>query len=455
MRKFIAILAAEAARFISTITKRGSGSALPGLVAQKVDPQIIAKLAAKLPKGVILVTGTNGKTTTSKMIAGILEEAGHKVIYNFSGSNLSRGIASFLIQHTNFWGTKMDGELGLFEVDEATMPEIVNLIKPNIILVTNLFRDQLDRYGEVDKTAKIIGKALTMAPGATVLLNGDDPLVASLSEYNQKALYFGIDAKYETKSKGAIDSRNCLSCGHELVFSPRYFGHLGNYSCPNCTFKRPALNFSLTDLKFQVESSEATYNTNNEKTKITTKLPGLYNLYNALAAASISTLLDIPGPVISHALNDVSAAFGRMEKIKADNKSIYLMLVKNPTGFTQSIETLTYDDRPKHILIALNDKFADGTDVSWIWDAEMEIVRDLAPDITCSGIRGEDMLVRLKYAGFDMNKVSLEKDLSKALENALSNTPDGETLYILPTYTAMLAIRRNLASKGLVKGYLE
>ena len=455
MRKFIAILAAELARALSQITNKGSGSALPGLVAQKIDPNIITKLANMLPGGIILVTGTNGKTTTSKMAAGAIEAAGHKVIYNLSGSNLSRGIASFLIQKTNFWGTKIDGEIGIFEVDEATMPEIVSLVKPKIIVVTNLFRDQLDRYGEVDKTASIIKKAIQMAPEATLLLNADDPLVASLGEDVKKTLYFGINDIYETKSKGAIDTRNCLTCGHELNFSPRYFGHLGNYSCPNCKRSRPKLNYQLTNLKLATESSSAMFMDTKTKTQITISLPGLYNLYNALCAAAIADYCNIPSQTISYTLSNISAAFGRMEKIKIGNKNIFLMLVKNPTGFTQTIETLTLDTSNKNVFVALNDNFADGTDISWIWDVELEMAKDYFSNITISGIRAEDMLLRFKYADFNTNAIILEKNLMTALDKALAMIKDGETLYIMPTYTAMLEIRRILAERNLVKGYLE
>lgn len=456
MRKFIAILAAEFARSLSQLTKRGSGSALPGLVAQKFDPNIITKLAAKLPGGIILVTGTNGKTTTAKMIAGILEQDGNKVVYNFNGSNLSRGLASILIQHTNFWGTRMDGGVGLFEVDEATMPEIVGLLKPTAIVVTNLFRDQLDRYGEVDKTAAIIGHALELTPDAKVFLNADDPLVASLCKYNKNVAYFGIDDDYKTLSKGAIDSRNCLSCGAELSFNPRYFGHLGNYTCTKCGASRPPLRYSLRDLNFTVESSEASLVTPTFSEKISIQLPGLYNLYNALAAGALAEYLKVPKGSIIYALNNISAAFGRMEKISlGDGKNVFLMLVKNPTGFTQTIETLVCDKKPKSILIALNDNFADGTDVSWIWDAEMEIIKDYAKEVIVSGIRGEDMLLRLKYADFDMAKVVLDKNLKSALDKGIANLSANETLYILPTYTAMLDIRKTLSNKGLVKGFME
>ncbi len=455
MRKFIAILAAEFARALSQMSGKGSGSALPGLVAQKVDPTIITKLSKMLPGGIILVTGTNGKTTTSKMIAGILEAAGHKVIYNFSGSNLSRGIASFLIQKTNFWGTRIDGEVGLFEVDEATMPEITSLITPKLIVVTNLSRDQLDRYGEVDKTAAIIKKALDMAPRATLLLNGDDPLVASLGDGNKNAEYFGISADYTTLSKGAIDTRNCLACGHEYTFKPRYFGHLGNWSCPNCKLTRPKLNYSLKTLALETELSKATFVGGDKRADITVNLPGLYNLYNALTAAGVASFYGIPADAISYALGNISAAFGRMEKIAVGNKSIYLMLVKNPTGFTQTLETLTFDSKKKHLLLALNDNFADGTDISWIWDGEVEIVKDHVKNVTLSGIRADDLAVRLKYADFNIRSIAIEASLETALDGALALLNKDAVLYILPTYTAMLEIRRILARRGLVKGFLE
>jgi UDP-N-acetylmuramyl tripeptide synthase len=456
MRKFLAILLAETARALSQMSRRGSGSALPGLVAQKVDPGIITKLSDKLPGGIILITGTNGKTTTAKMLASILEADGKKVIYNFSGSNLSRGIASFLITHTNFWGTKMDGDIGLFEVDEATMPEILALVRPKAIIVTNLFRDQLDRYGEVDKTAAIIGSALRMAQNAKIILNADDPLVSSLSKYNENVLYFGIDDDYKTLSKGAIDSRNCTSCGAELLFKPRYFGHLGNYTCTKCGQARPKLDYSLTNLSFTVQSSTASLVSSAAKQNVSIQLPGLYNLYNALAASAVADYLGVPGDTISKTLVSISAAFGRMEKISlGEGKSIFLMLVKNPTGFTQTIETLTFDKTPKNILLVLNDHFADGTDISWIWDAEMEIMREVAKRVTVSGIRGEDMQLRLKYAQYDMSTVVLEKDLAKAFDAAISGLESGETLYVLPTYSAMLELRRIMTNKGLVKGYLE
>jgi UDP-N-acetylmuramyl tripeptide synthase len=390
------------------------------------------------------------------MLAAILEQAGMNVIYNFAGSNLSRGLASTLIQNSNLTGSKINGDIAIFEVDEATMPEVTGKLTPRIVAVNNLFRDQLDRCGELDKTANIIGNSIKNLDNTMIILNADDPLVASLKQYNQNVVYYGIsDDKISTKSTGAIDSRSCIYCGEELVFSSRYFGHLGVYQCPKCGESRPHPELFLSKAEQNVEGSSATYNTRGLKYVIKINMPGLYNLYNALAAATIATNLFIPAETIAGALAGVSAAFGRMERVQIGNKNILLLLVKNPTGFTQSIETLTYDKKKKNLLIALNDNFADGTDVSWIWDAEFEIIKPVASEIVTTGIRAEDLMVRLKYADFDLKKTALEKDIAKALDLALSKTNDGDTLYVLPTYTAMLELRRYLAKKGLVKGLLE
>lgn len=440
----------------SRVTKQGGGSTLPGLLAEKIDPNIISELAEKLKFGVILITGTNGKTTTAKMLAAILEESGIDVIYNFAGSNMARGVASTLIQNSNIWGTKVKGDIAIFEVDEATMPQITSKIEPRVVVVTNLFRDQLDRYGELDKTARIIGESLKNLRYTQIVLNADDPLVANLSTYNDKVAYFGLSNQtLATKSKGAVDSKNCLSCGADLTFSTRFFGHLGIYQCPECGFARPNPTYTMDDVGLDVEKTSAYFIGPDIKTKISIQIPGLYNLYNALAAASAAHVLHVPYGEISKALENVTAAFGRMEKIAVGDKYLLLLLVKNPTGFTQGIETLTYDKSPKNLLIALNDNFADGTDVSWIWDAEMELIRDYTNQIVTSGIRAEDLMVRLKYADFDMKKVLMEKSIGKSIDSGLKNLKSGETLYVLPTYTAMLEIRKLLARMGLVKGLLE
>ena len=456
MRKFIAILTAKIVQGAIRIAQKGSGSALPGLIAQKIDPTIISNLAGMLPKGIILVTGTNGKTTTVKMIAGILKESGLRVVCNFNGSNLSRGLASMLIQHADLAGTRMNGDIGLFEVDEAVMPEVTAKLNPNIIVVTNLFRDQLDRYGELDKTAEIIGSALKSVPQARMILNADDPLVANLSTYNANVSYFGIDSDYKAFSQGPVDLQRCLSCKAELAYHRRYFSHLGNYYCPKCHRSRPELDYLLKEISLTMNGSSARFMASGANEDITIKLPGFYNLYNSLAAASVAEYIQVPKATIRQALAATSAPFGRMEKISlSDDKNIFLILVKNPTSFIQSLDTLGLYNRRSKLLLALNDNLADGTDISWIWDVDFKTVSDFVEKIFVSGLRAEDMELRLKYAGFTKNMIVRENKLSSALETAVSQLDQGETLYVFPTYTAMLTLRRVLADKALVKGLME
>ena len=455
MRTLIANLVATIARTASRLSNKGGGTTLPGLLAEKIDPNIITKLSNKLLYGVILITGTNGKTTTAKMLAAILSANGLDVIYNSSGSNLSRGIASFLSLNSNIFGTKIKGDIAIFEVDEATMPEITKKVVPKLILVTNLFRDQLDRYGELNTTASIISSAIEIVPESILVLNADDPLVANLNNHNHQVRYFGINDSIETKSHGAIDSKNCLKCGKELDYEHRYFGHLGDYKCPECSWKRPRLDYSLSNLELSVDRSKAQFNFPENQVSLEIKLPGLYNLYNALAASAVASELAVKPETIRANIEKVTAAFGRMELVHIDKKKIFLLLVKNPTGFTQVIETLCYDNKQKNLFFLLNDNFADGTDVSWIWDAELELLNKLSTKIVVSGIRAEDLVLRLKYADFNLCDIHMEKNIEKALEDALANIKDYETLYLLSTYTAMLEIRKILYSRGLVKGLVE
>ncbi|KKR29049.1 hypothetical protein A2Y27_02980 [candidate division CPR2 bacterium GWD1_39_7] len=459
MRKFFAILIGKLIITITRITRRGGGSALPGLVALKIDPKLVSKITERLSNGPVIITGTNGKTTTAKYLSEILKASGLKVIANGSGSNMLHGIASTLIERSSLFG-RPKGDIGLFEIDEATMPEATANINPKYILVTNLFRDQLDRYGELDKTATIIASSLKGLKGINVILNADDPLVASLSnqvDRASKVTYFGLDEnRYLTSSKASFDSKDCILCGRELNFSKRYYAHLGEYSCSNCDFKRPypdyiASGISLNGIK------EARVNFSNQKNVIsaTLKLSGLYNIYNALGAYSLSETIGIADALTQGVLENVSAAFGRMEKIEFKGKEIYLLLIKNPIGFTQVIETLSTDGNAKNFLICLNDNFADGTDVSWIWDADLETLNNDFNSIICSGTRSHDMTLRLKYADLDTSKIETIEDSVTALSKALDKLGAKETLYILPTYTAMLEIRKYLTKEGAVAGFWE
>jgi len=451
MKLFLAILIAKITMFFTRTFGKG-GNALPGLIALKIDKDILTKLCKNLRIGTIVITGTNGKTTTTKMLSDILKSTGYDVICNNSGSNLSRGLVSKMIERSNITGKTTKGDIGLFEIDEATLPETVPMVNPKIIAVTNLFRDQLDRYGEIDKTASIIGHGLSLAPDATVVLSADDPLVSSLSSFNKKAVYFGLeDSTLNDSSEMDNDNKDCIFCGKQLRYSVRYFSHMGKYECLNCGYKRPSPQTSIIGIELHQEKTIIKLHTaSKENIDITLQIPGLYNAYNALTAASVANLLNATSEQIKYSLENTTAAFGRMEKIKINDKYIYLLLVKNPTGFNETLKSIVSESKI-HTLFALNDNFADGTDVSWIWDTEIELLRNKTKSVTISGLRAEDMALRMKYAEIDGSQVIIEKNLLKALQLSLDKLLPEETLYVLPTYTAMMDIRNELVKKGITE----
>lgn len=431
MPLFLSLFVAKFTRLLSRLTGRGGGSALPGLVAEKLDPNILGKFADHLPGGIILVTGTNGKTTATKMLTAILESKGHRVVSNRSGSNLTRGIVSSLTEQASLTG-KLPGDVGLFEVDEATMPAACQQLQPHVILVLNLFRDQLDRYGELDKTASLIGRGIESTQ-AEVWLNADDPLVASLAKYSQsdRVHFFGVEHSDTQKLTHdvAADSDHCPVCGQALDYSAAFFSHLGHYSCSQGHFGRskPEVALSQVGEKLTIAGQPARL-----------ALPGLYNAYNALAAAAAASSLGISVKDALTALERVTAAFGRVEQFERNGRKVYLLLIKNPTGFNQVIQTFL-QQKTVPLLIAINDNFADGRDVSWLWDVGIEELADQA--VICSGIRAYDMAVRLKYAG---KRPEVETDLLKAFDRLLEQSEPGQTVYVLPTYTAMLELRNRL-----------
>jgi len=455
MRRFTAINIAKQASFWSRVFGRGGGGALPGLLAERIDPRVVAKLTRNLKSGVILVTGTNGKTTTAKMITEILEESGLEVVNNSGGSNLTRGIASALIAEASIFG-KIRKDIGVYEVDEATMPQVANLVEPIAVVVTNIFRDQLDRYGEVDKTAAILKEAISKHPKTTLVLNADDPMVTTLGEKHKKTVYFGVnDEKIEAASDLAIDIKDCPVCANELLYKSRYYGHIGIYLCKKCKFKRPAPDITAEGLKLTKDRLSAKIIIKKKPKTLDLPIGGLYNLYNALGAISLTSTLGVKAEIIFHALCDLAPAFGRMEKLVTDEKEVTINLVKNPTGFNQVLENIVPSDNMNTLLIALNDNFADGTDISWIWDVDIELLKSNFRRIVLSGIRTEDLALRLKYADVWPEKISSEKDIKKALVEAIEETHKGESLYILPTYTAMLSLRNILVQQGILEKYWD
>lgn len=422
------------------------GTTLPGRIVLSLDPAISRRLNRRLPDGSMLVSATNGKTTTSAMIARILQEEGVSVARNREGANLAAGVATALLKQASATGGS-GAELGLFEVDEAVFPEIARQLDPRAVLLMNLFRDQLDRYGELEHLAGLWRAAMQrLGPGTQAVLNADDPLVAEMARLRpERSLCFGIEdaSAGGLVSQHASDSKYCTVCGHPFDYEVFYMGHLGKYHCPNCGNRRPSPAVSAGSVRLDgMRGSSFELVTPAGRTDVNISLPGLYNVYNALAAAAVCTALDVAPASIGQGLAAFSAAFGRVETLSIGGKAVCLLLVKNPAGFNEVVRTLLIEPGAKSLMLALNDRIADGRDISWIWDVDLENLAGGVHAAVCSGTRAEEMAMRLKYAGIEPERLKVRRELRQAFQAALAQTSAGETLYVLPTYTAMLALRR-------------
>jgi lipid II isoglutaminyl synthase (glutamine-hydrolysing) len=437
----------------------GGGTTLPGHVTRRIDPGVLAKLGHALREGAIVITGTNGKTTTSRLVSTVLQKSGRQVIHNRTGANLLPGVVSALVQETNLEG-KPGGDIGLFEVDEASVPPVVRGLQPRVFCVTNLFRDQLDRYGEVDYVASIWRRALQdLTRTATVVLNADDPSVAALGEaLPASPIYFGVNDQRHGRSapEHAADARRCWRCHAPYEYTTTYYGHVGHYRCSKCGWSRPMPNIIADDIELDgMAGCRFRLVTPAGSTDVKLPLPGLYNVYNALAAAATCFAVGIPMSDVAVALSRFSAAFGRIERIEIDGRTVYLALVKNPIGFNQVVRTILLQPGQRQLAIIINDNFADGTDISWLWDVDFEELAGRVASGTIGGTRAEDMLLRLKYAGVDPLKMTLCRSPAETFDQALEKLEPGETLYVLPTYTAMLELRQVLSDRGLVVPFWE
>jgi len=462
LRTVAAVCAGKAAGRISRMLGRGGGTAIAGLVAERIDPRIVTHLGSQAGHGALVVTGTNGKTTTSLMLNRIATRAGLRPLHNRSGSNLMRGVAAMLVDAASPSAIipGAAGRLAVLEVDEATLPAIVTAAAPRAAVVTNLFRDQLDRYGEVDTVAEAWQRALAAAPPAmSVVLNADDPAVARLGRSAPgRVVYYGI----EDRSAGhdavehASDFRTCLDCGATLEYDVTFYGHIGHWRCPACGNARPAPDVRITALRADGDGMRLTIEAPGRAAiRIRLPLDGLYNACNALAAAAGALTIGLPDDAIAAALSEFSAAFGRQERFAVDGRDVRVLLGKNPTGLNQVLRTIATGSAPaRHILFFLNDGIADGRDVSWIWDADYELAKPSAACVLAAGSRAEDLALRLKYAGFGAD-VPVERDAAAAVRRALEATPPGQTLHILPTYTAMLEVRELLAKRSGARPYWE
>ena len=455
MRRSAAVAAAKITAGLSRRLRRGGGTALPGLVAERIDPEVIEGLAGRLGQGNVLITGTNGKTTTARLLRSIATAAKLDTVANRAGSNMMRGIAAALADAAGWDGDFQSPEnlLGVFEVDEATVPEAAWAVRPRAVVFTNLFRDQLDRYGEVDYVASVWrGAVATWPKVATLLLNADDPSVATLGELaTGRVVYYGLsDLSAAGKTlEHAADARWCPGCGAELEYDAVFYGHLGHWRCPGCGRARPRAEIVCSSVS--TDAAETTMLVSLPGGAIEVKLPliGLYNVYNALAAAGAAFAIGVDPPTIRAGLGAFTAAFGRQERLTVEGREVQVILAKNPAGLNQVLRTIVggNESRPLHLVLFLNDGIADGRDISWIWDVDFDLPVDSTHVVTVSGNRAWDMALRLKYAGLEA-VCSVETDHAAALRKALNQTPEGATLYVIPTYTAMLEVRDLLAKWG-------
>ena len=438
---------ARAARVVSRRAGRG-GTTAPGRLLLRLDDHAIGRLGSRLEDGAALLSATNGKTTTASMLAGILERAGEHVVRNRAGSNMHWGVATALLD-----AGRRRGELGLMEVDEAWLPAVSAELDPRALILCNLFRDQLDRYGELELIADRWAELVAERDGrSSFVLNADDPLVADLGRERSQVTYFGVedDSLALPELQHASDSKHCRRCGHPYVYEAVYLGHLGRYRCPNCGRERPDAGVAATRVRLLgMKGSDLELRTPAGPMSLHLPLPGLYNVYNALAAAASAFTLGAGAEHVRAGLEQTAAVFGRVETIPVNGRPVSILLVKNPAGANEVLRTLTLEDGSLDLWLALNDRIADGRDVSWIWDADFEVLAGRVRRATCSGTRAEEMALRLKYAGLDPEAIAVDRNLGRSLDAAVVDRDGGAPLFALPTYTALLELRDILAERGV------
>ncbi|HEX5713898.1 MAG TPA: MurT ligase domain-containing protein, partial [Solirubrobacterales bacterium] len=407
-----------------------------------------------LPDGTTIVSATNGKTTTAGMLASALAAAGRHPVHNRAGSNMTWGVATALLEQ--------QGDEGLFEVDEAWLPRVVEQLGPGTIVLGNLFRDQLDRYGEMEALADEWAATVAAQAGRTgLVLNADDPLIADLGrdgEGNRRegVLYFGIEDHSQAlpELQHAFDAKHCRRCGHPYAYARAFVGHLGHYSCPSCGARRPEPEVAATKIELHgMDGSRSRVRIPGGEIELRLPLPGLYNVYNALAAVAASLRLGVAPERIAAALGQMRAAFGRVETIPVAGTDVSILLIKNPAGANEVLRTLRLEagSEPIDLWIALNDRIADGRDVSWVWDADFELLTGGVRRVTCAGTRAPEMALRLKYAGWPADAIEVVPGIEESLDRAAAAAPG--RLFALPTYTALMELRKLLADRGLAKEF--
>ena len=445
---------ARAVGALSRRSRRGGGTTLPGRLLVRMAPDAIDRLAAGLDRGSIVVSSTNGKTTTARMIAGILRADGRMPVHNRAGSNMHWGVATALLEQ--------HGHEGLFELDEAWLPRVAPHLRPRLLVLGNLFRDQLDRYGELERLADEWAELVARLEGSCEFaLNADDPLIADLGRERELrrrpgVTYFGIEDTSQAlpELQHAHDAKHCRRCGAPYVYDLAFVGHLGHYTCPSCDADRPTPDVAATEIELRgISGSRVQMATPEGDLDLELPLPGLYNVYNALAAVTAGLRSGVSLEHVRGGLESMRAVFGRVETIEISGKPVSILLIKNPAGANEVLRTLRLEstDGGIDLWLALNDRIADGRDVSWIWDADFELLADGVRRVICAGTRAPEMALRLKYAGWPQDSIEVIEPIERSLDQAVSAAPT--RLFALPTYTALLELRTLLSHRGLAADY--
>lgn len=418
------------------------GSSLPGKLLLEYNPSMLKKLSDKYR--VILVTGTNGKTTSASLLARILADAGHPVIHNATGANLLPGIMTLFIKHE----ADRDKEFAVVEIDEATLPLYTRTASVEYILGTNLFRDQLDRYGEVYSTLRKIENGIREQPDATVVLNGDEPLFGTIKG---KTVYYGFEEKPSytaIEQQANIEGQYCLVCREKYTYEFRTYSHLGKYQCKKCGYKRPSLKYYAKGIR--IEADNGLMFKINDRLPVKAALGGVYNVYNIIGAFTVAREIGVPEDVIVRSIQMFRPRFGRSELFEYGGKTLKIALIKNPVSLNQELRLPFFNDRNKCVCFLLNDLDADGRDVSWIWDVDFENNFKEYRRVFVSGLRKYDMAVRLETAGYATDRMTISKDPQSLIDELIA-CDECDYYYIFATYTAMLEFRRLLAKKGIVE----
>lgn len=439
LKFYLSLIIARCAYIGIRLLNKSSGTSFVGMLVLKICPDFLKYCSKYIKKRIITITGTNGKSTTSGLIAHILETAHQKVVHNLKGANMLTGVANVFALSI---APLKRYDYAVIESDEAYLTKLYDYMKSDYLVVTNLFRDQLDRYGELNTTAQFIKNAIDKNPDLKLILNADDPIVATFDR-TKYAVYYGFenveyDCNYEHKSNAPTEVFNCM-CGEELKYSKQFFAQQGHYYCPKCGYKRHECNYSA-DVKVYNDYSILTVRNRGISFEFKVNLAGLYNAYNALAAISLGFETGMNQEEIQKSLDTYQAIFGRTEKRTINGNPAVIQLIKNPTGASEVLKTV---DLKSNIVIAINDNYADGRDISWLWDSDFEQLKNAEKLVITSGCRANDMATRLKYAGIPQEKIIVEPNIKKAIDKA---TTTGKTT-ILPSYTALLKINKEHLKK--------